>query len=720
MIPKGRTITSLRNRLYELPGVGLRLMFSYNAGISELDYGYYVDLLTDVRLALRFARTGTLDAPLGQYQYVEDFTELIQQINDEYDEKQKVVEVAFDTETVGLDPYASGVYPVCLQFSRQPGESHVRHFASKQHWQNWLVVYRWQLEWLLNSPKISLRGANLKFDMHWMWVHANKMTSTNFKFDTTLVGSLQDENRSNSLNVHAKIHTEMGGYDDAFNRSIDKSRMDLVPKHQMLPYAGGDTDACLRVSKAQKTALLADQRLAAFYVNILHPAARAFEMLEQGGICLDMAAYNELEADLNTKIVQLIASSKDVLGGRIVAKHADSSRVGGLNLSKESLIRDFMFSPMGLNLKPKMVTEKTKVASTSLDHIEMFKDVPEAAKFVEIFTEYTAASKTLSTYVMGFRKHIRSDGRFHPTYFLFAGNKDAGDGGTNTGRLSCLDPAFQTIPKHTVWAKAIRRCFVAPPGYQVVELDYSQGELRVVACIANEPSMIEAYRNSMDLHALSSGSVAGYSYAQMMELKQNNKTLFDEIRQLGKALNFGLIYGMGAVPGFQNYAALSYKVVLTAEECHAYRDGFFGKYPVLLEYHAAYKAYARRHGNVRSPLGRLRHLPLINSPRRDIAAKAERQAVNSPVQSTLHDMMLWAIALAHQAEYTNEAPFFGETHDASYMYAPEDRVVECANRQRQVMEELPFGKLGWNPQLRFPADAKIGPNMADLKELKVN
>jgi DNA polymerase I-like protein with 3'-5' exonuclease and polymerase domains len=498
--------------------------------------------------------------------------------------------------------------------------------------------------------------------------------------------------------------------------------MDLVPKETMLPYAGGDTDANLRVANAMKKELLADPHLTAFYVNILHPANRAFEMIERGGVLVDLEAYKELQADLEAEIDQCMVRAKKALGGRIVAKHWDSSKRGGLNLKKASLICDFMFSPMGLNLKPKMFTDKSKEPSTSSDHIKMFADVPDAKEFVEAFTEFGSADKMLSTYVgdgktKGFLKHLRSDGRFHPTYFLFAGKKEEDEGGTNTGRLSAKNPAFQVIPKHGKWAKKIRRCFPAPPGYLVMERDYSQGELRVVACIANESNMIAAYRAGRDLHAETAGPFRGYDYDHMMELKILDKVLFDAIRQLGKAGNFGLLYGMG-VEGFMDYAWLNYGVKLTYQEAFEFREAFFKRYPGLLEYHRVYKEFARKHGYVRGPQGRIRHLPLIKSPIRELASKAERQACNSPVQGCLSDMLLWSLGMEHETGLTKVCPSFGSCHDAGYNYVPEDKNVELARQHVEIMENLPFEKVFWKPQLKFIADAKLGPNMAEMKEVK--
>lgn len=725
MVPKNRSITSLRKSLLS---VGRPAICSYNVGIVDVDYRQYVDLLTDVQLACRLASTGSLKPQTGAYKYVQSLDEYVQQVR-QLIETNGVIDQGFDTETRGLDRFHPEGYLISLQFSHTPGTAQVLAFPSRKASLDWLWKFENQskLEFLLNSPAIRTVCANGKYDLEWLYEHSG-VTCSNFKFDTTAVGSLLDENRSNGLDVHAKIYTQgMGGYSDEFDAKADKSRMDLEYQKDpqgFLMYAGGDPDATLQVKHALKAELIQDSQLAGFYVNILHPSLRAMEQVERGGVCVDMEEYRQLEADLNQEIVKQVQRASKVLGGALVAKHFDLDKPGGLNLTKASLITDFMFTPHGLNMKPKMMTSggskgaEAAKPSTALEHVEMFNDHQEAREFVECVSAYSSATKTLGTYVHGFQKHIRSDGRFHPTYWLFAGNKDEDEGGTNTGRVSVKDPAFQTIPKHTIWGKRLRKCFPAPPGMLVLERDYSQGELKVMACLAHEQTMIKAYMNGMDLHVVTSGTVSGFTYEQMLELAKADPDRFDAIRQLGKAGNFGLIYGMG-VDGFIEYARLNYRVDLSYKQAEEFRTGFFNTYPGLLTYHDQYKRYARRHGRVYSPLGRVRHLPLINSRFSDIRSKAERQAINSPVQGTLSDMMLWAIAIEHQLGWMDDAPCFGSIHDAGYNYIPEDNHVHYARRVVEVMENLPFERIGWAPQLKFTADAKVGPNMADLKKLKL-
>lgn len=345
----------------------------------------------------------------------------------------------------------------------------------------------------------------------------------------------------------------------------------------------------------------------------------------------------------------------------------------------------------------------------------MFADHPEAKEFVRIIREDSSITKTYGTYVVGFLKHLRSDGRYHPTYYLFVGDQEEGEGGAITGRLSCKAPAFQTVPKHTFWAPRIRRCYIAPPGYVVVERDYDQGELRVIACIANETNMLAVFKSGRDIHVDTAAPFAGYTYDSLMALQQTDQHLFEETRQLGKAGNFGLCFGMKE-DGFVIYARVNYGVELEWEQAHEFRETYFQKYPRLPIYHKAARNYAKEHKQIRTPLGRVRHLPLIKSPIQEVASKAERQAINSPVQGTLTDMTLWTIALEHQSGLAAIAPCWGACHDSILNYVPEDQADEIVPQQLEQMENLPFGKVNWSPQVKFTADARIGKNWGELKK----
>jgi len=723
--PKNRTLSSLREKPIKRGGGYYMITFDPSITANEPDKAEIIDW--DIRLAVRLLRTGALDPEVGEYRWVNNFQPMIDWIEKRYEKTGKPVDVAMDTETMGFYPWYPDKDVVSISFTVEAGKSELLYLGPQKHpieLDPNVNLYE-QIKWLLTSPKVKLRMANGKYDLIWI---AEKwgIECTNFKFDTCLVGNLLNENRSNSLNLHAKIYTQMGGYDDYLNATYDKSQMEKIPTDDLLTYAGGDTDATYQVADILRDELVADEKLAAFYVKILHPAARAFEKIERRGVLIDRGKYEALGEEVREVIKTAQDKAMSLLPNRLKIKYRDKIE-GQLKAGKSpllpSLLKEYFFSPLGLNLKPKELTAKTGEPSMTKSHLRQFADVPEAAEMIETLTEMDAASKTLSTFIEGFLKHLRPDGRLHPTYMLFHGglyDDDDDESGTVTGRLSAKDPAFQTLPKKTYWAKKIRACFPAPPGKVVCSLDYSQGELRVVACVANEKNMIAAYEEGKDLHAVTGAQLGGVSYEEFLSWKDSADErlakLFEELRSRAKAGNFGLLYGMG-VEGFQAYAWANYSLRLTYAEAEKIRNDFFALYSGLIDYHERQRKLVSMHEMVRSPLGRVRHLPMIRSWDKAVRAKAERQAINSPIQSCLSDMMLWAIALIDDAY--PEIEIVGMIHDAMIAYIPEQDAHLWASRAQEVMSNLPFHEVGWQPQLKFPADAEAGQNLAELKKLKL-
>lgn len=733
IVPKNRTVTSLREHPFVHEGV--TYLVSYSPAITEVDYARLPEVQWDIQLATRIATTGNPNPKVGDYRWVESFHELVEKIEAKYEKTGKPVDVSCDLETKGLDEFDPKAWVISIFFTVESGKSDGMYFERNEspvkpsvpcitdEPEYWEGVWE-QINWILTSPKVSIRGANFKYDMRWMsrkWV----INCSNHKFDTTLVGSLLDENRSNSLKLHAKLMTELGGYEDGMDKH-DFGSLEKVPKKELLIYAGGDTDATLQVADHMRRELLKDKALTSFYVNLLHPASHAFQQLEMNGILVDDQHYEALDAELRSTISSLESGMLDMIPAVLRAKYADKI-ASQMDSDKfplvPTLLKDFLFTKNGLGLKPYIKTAKTGEPSITIDHLMMFSDNEAAKEFIGLLKEHRSAAKTLSTYVTGFRKHLRSDGRFHPSYMLFKGDYgDTADSGADTGRTSCKDPAAQTIPKHTKWTKKLRRAFIAPPGYNIIQLDFSQGELRIAAILAEEPTMLDAYLNNKDLHAITAAGLNGYEMGEFMLLPEDVR---DELRSGGKAGNFGLLYGMGA-DGFRTYALNSYGVKMTEEESHQKRDAFFSTYSKLPEWHRAQKNYARKWGFVRSPLGRIRHLPLINVKDNAVRSKAERQSVNSPVQATLSDMMQLAMAHIHR-EFGNEViKMFLMTHDSLTLYVPLGEEALWAKRLKDVMENLPLQRLfGWNPPLKFVADAEAAVpgddgvlSFANLKKMK--
>ena len=728
-VPKGRTVTSMREK--SIPFQGGYYLTTFDPAVTQTDPSQQQIIDWDIRLAHRLLTTGTIRPKIGNYRYVASFQPLIDRIEHAYALTNKAQDVSFDLETMGFWPWYEHAEIVTAQFTFERGTADVMYVGSHQIPPIRMDVEkaddRWrELEWLLTSPKVKLRGANAKFDLIWA-AEKWEIECTNLAFDTLLVGSLMDENRSNSLNLHAKLFTSFGGYDDEFNRTYDKSHMELISPAKLLPYAGGDTDATQDTADVLREQLLEDPESARFYMTIVHPASRAFERIERRGVCLDTDVYKKLGADLEKDIHDLTVKAMKQLGGRLLNKHNAkiSSQIDGdKNPLVPAILRDYFFSPQGLNLKPLVLTPKDHVATMAMSHLKMF-DHPDAKAMVEILEALNSASKTKSTFCDGFLNHLRPDGRIHPSYMLFHGafNDEASDeSGTVTGRLAAKDPAIQTLPKKTKWAKRLRAAFIAPLGKCVLNLDFSQGELRVVACLANEPTMLAAYEAGHDLHAVTGAKLGGYNLeiflAYATSLDPVERAIFDLLRGNAKPMNFGLLYGM-SVDGFQRYAWALFGKKFSKEECETMHAAFFELYAGLPIFHEDMKKLVHTSSMVRSPLGRARHLPHIDSWDREVKSKAERQAINSPVQSTLTDMLCWALALIEQ-EYGDDPDLevVAMIHDALIAYVPIEDAAMWAKRLTTIMSNLPFEKLDWSPQLRFPADAEAGPDLAHLSKLK--
>jgi len=731
--PKGRTVTSLRETPLKAKDGGW-YMVTFDPGVlaSEPDKRHVMDW--DLRLAVRLMQTGSLEPPVGDYRWVRSFAETIAWIEAKYAKTKKPVDVSMDTETMGLYPWYADKDFVSISFTAKPNTSEMLYLgpqAAPIALDHTIPLFD-QIKWLLTSHKVRLRGANLKFDLNWIFEKWG-IECTNFKFDTMLVSTLLNENMSNSLNLHAKVFTPIGGYDDRFNASVDKSRMELVDPEKLRVYQGGDTDACQQVADQFRDKLCEDHKLANFYVTILHPAARAFEKVERRGVLVDQQKMAVLRDELIKVVAESQVKQLEILPNAMRLKYRDridKQLSQGKNPMLPTILNEFFFTPHGLNLKPKEFTPKSTkedpTPSMKKSHLRQFAASSQAASaMIDAMTIGDSAAKTLSTFVEGFLKHLRPDGRFHPSYMLFKGgfnDDEDDDSGTVTGRLSAKEPAIQTLPKKTKWAKRLRECYPAPKGKTCLSVDYSQGELKVVACVAPEKTMIASYEAGLDLHAVTGAKLAGVELFEFLKWKENDDetlaAMFEKHRGNAKPANFGLLYGMGA-EGFLAYAWANYGIKLSLAEATLMRNAFFELYPGLIDYHENQRTLVKKFEEVRSPLGRIRHLPTIRSWDRKISSGAERQAINSPIQSCLSDMLCWAIALIENAFPNGEIEIVAMIHDAMIAYVPEGQVDFYAGQIVQLMSNLPLEEVGWQPQLKFTADAEAGPDLAHMKKLKL-
>lgn len=704
VVPKNRKIETLRGFPYFIGDTSYFVSFDPFAiyTFPENKTKITIDLIT----AYRYARTGTITPKIGKYVEVSNYERLVKKVEALYHQTGERVPVSIDLETVGSDYMNPEAWILCISVTVKVGLSHVVFFDQHERPGKELKE---QIKYLMKSPHIKRVGANFKYDILWM---AKKwgIYCADVAYDVVIAGSLLDENRSNSLNTLSKVHSDIGGYDDEFNKKYDKSQMDKVPKQDLLTYAGADTDACLRVYQSTRPELIKHRGLANFYKQVMAPAIMTFSKMEYRGCVVDTKEYENLRAEVQEDIKKAEKQIFELFPSKMKKKWKDT-----FSLNKAEMKIEFMFTPNGLNLEPVMFTDKTKAPSTAMEHIEMFEDHPVAGDFVERLRDYSSATKTLTAYIDGFLKHLRSDGRYHPSYFLFHGRDfDTGkEGGTDTGRTSAKSPAIQTLPKHTKWAKKLRKVFIAPPGYVILSGDYSQAELRIMAVLSQCKRMLAAYMKGVDVHMVTAANVMGLTLAQFKKLPEE---IQQKRRQAGKATNFGLIYRISA-EGLCEYAKKAYKVDMTLEEAHQNRNTFlFETYPEISEFQDMQAARAKKHGFVRSPLGRIHRLPLVNSPEADVAYKQGTKATNSPIQSTASDLTVMAM---NELDRIYGMSLFLMIHDNAAAYVKEDNLDRDAGRMKEVMENLPlYEKFGWSVPIQFEADIVWGHNLADMHKLE--
>lgn len=328
----------------------------------------------------------------------------------------------------------------------------------------------------------------------------------------------------------------------------------------------------------------------------------------------------------------------------------------------------------------------TGVNGTGKDILESLND---KSGFVENLLIYRSLAKTQSTYLKGIRDRLDDKNRIHTSFLL---------SGTKSGRLSSQNPNLQNLPRGAKLSDEglvsvvnyVKKVFKAPEGYHIVQVDYSQAELRIIAAFAGERNMIDVYKVDGDLHSKTAASLIGVSDEDFDKHNPKHK----EARSDAKAVNFGFIYGMGA-EGFVDYAWSTYRRRYTLPEAEMYRGNFFKSYPKLLDYHETYIQKGEKFGWVRTLFGRRRRLPDINSYDNFRKGNDERVAINSPIQGTAGEFTVFAIGLLR--DRLDPRVLLGNTvHDSIIFYVPDEILHESISSIVYTCENLPmlqyFGK----------------------------
>lgn len=637
-----------------------------------------------------------------------------------------------DTETLGTRYYDPGCRLLTVQLSWAPGEAVILPIDYNPWHKN--TFGRWapngpvnqrvrtrlqtQLKALLENPDVKVFGHNYKYDYHWLEEKLGIVTA-NYNDDTQLLSHAIDENMiSHSLaDCVRRWVPRLSGYSDEFDRDPvhrQKTRMDLVPPRKMLAYGCGDVDSCFSLRPALRQILDTDKKQRNSFENITMRACRAFADFEDNGFRVDRAALSRLKA----KVEEVQGNLRREL---LASVHPKIAQEHGVNtnpakLSNPSFLRAWLFThPRGLKLEAVEWTKSTakekdkskRVPSVSTKtHLPFFNEHDTVEKLIK----YLKNEKLLTTYIgdpnegNGFWQYIFG-GRIRPSYRL---------DGTVTGRTSSNDPNGQNFPQRGEFAKEYRSIFIADDGYVLIEADFSQIELRVVAIMANEPTMLRLYREGADIHT------ATACYVNNLTLEQFKEKTKDEQKQLrfqAKAVNFGFIYGMGWRK-FKNYARTEYGLKFTDEQAQQIRQAFFKLYRNLPNWHENTKTWVEENGYVRSLDGRIRHLGNAASDDDGVASSAERQGINAPVQCFANNLGMLALARINAEVDPALAQVVGFIHDAIILKAPRNRAIEACRVVKQYMESNPLEELfNFKSPIPLIADASVGLSLSNMAEL---
>lgn len=605
---------------------------------------------------------------------------------------------AFDLETNGFNEYMSGSAIVSLAVTTWQGdEAHawavpLCHPQSpfNEHWRD---TFHTVLSAMYDAPRRVAH--NGKFDLRWINEFRGDLPFLSLTFDTMLAAHLLDENRPKGLKPLAQILLGAPPWD------ISTKDLHETPIKKVLKYNALDTWYTYRLYRLFRKQLLEQPTLATLMAKMMVPASNIFTAVEMKGIWTDREQL-ESRAKISADNLQEI---DDELLSYVPDKSEWPDNIKEPNFNPSNFSRWLLFDYLGLPVLEVGKTGNPSMAEAVMQHLQ--KEHPH--RVVDLMLARTKWQKYSSAFFAAYQDLIDEQDRIHTTFKLtgtVTGRLSSGKGEADkvTGRVQNRGVNLQQVPRDGF----VRGIFGAPPDHLFVECDYSQAELRIAAYLAQEPTMLALYNSGKDIHM---------QMAMRMTGKPESQVTKDE-RKKAKAVNFGFLYGMGARK-FVQTAWANYGVEVSLEEAEAFRRAFFTEFPQLLVWHRRQRMMAEKYGRVQSPLGRVRHLPDIESNVPGVKAEAQRQAINSPVQSFASDMTLMAlVSLEHRLRKKGfHAHSVGTVHDAINFEVPRDEAPLVVPIIRHTMEHLPLHKFGVHMNLPIVADAKIGTRWGDSIEV---
>ncbi|MFM9916786.1 MAG: DNA polymerase I [Rhizobacter sp.] len=507
---------------------------------------------------------------------------------------------AIDTETDSLDAMRAQLVGISLSVT--PGEAAyipLRHDYTGAPAQLHVDEVLARLKPWLEDPAAPKLGQNIKYDTHVLQnagIHIQ-----GYAHDTMLESYVLEAHKPHSLESLAQRHLGRGGlsYEDLCGKGVHQIPFGQVDVDRAAVYSCEDSDMTLDVHRTLWPQIEVEPGLRDVYARIELPTALLLQRIERTGVLIDPSR---------------LAAQSQQLGERMVALEAEAYELAGqpFNMGSPKQIGEILFTKLGLPVKKKTATGAPSTDEEVL--AELAADYPLPARLLE----HRSLSKLKGTYTDKLPLMINpATGRVHTNYAQAV---------AVTGRLASNEPNLQNIPIRTAEGRKVREAFIAPPGHVILSADYSQIELRIMAHISEDPGLLKAFADGMDVHRATASEVFGIDAASVTS----------EQRRYAKTINFGLIYGMGAF-------GLAQSLGIERSAAAAYIERYFQRFAGVKRYMDDTRASAKDKGFVETLFGRRVYLPEINGGNGPRKAGAERQAINAPMQGTAADLIKLAM-----------------------------------------------------------------------------
>jgi len=531
--------------------------------------------------------------------------------------------ISFDTETDALDAMRANLVGISLAV--EPGRAayipvgHDYPGAPAQLPREQVLA---ALRPALEDPSKKKLGQHGKYDLHVLRRHGVNLQG--YHDDTMLesfvLNSTATRHDMDSLAMRYLGYTTIK-FEEVAGKGAKQISFSQVGLDEACRYAAEDADVTLRLHHALQPQLQATPSLDSVYRDIEMPLVPVLTRIEANGVHIDMAELRRQSQDL---------------GSRMLAAQQKATELAGrtFNLDSPKQLQAVLFDELQL---PALVKTPKGQPSTNEEALEA---IAEQHELPRVLLEYRGLAKLRSTYTDKLPEMINQDtGRVHTSYH---------QSGAATGRLSSSDPNLQNIPIRTEDGRRIRRAFVAPPGRKILACDYSQIELRIMAHLSEDPGLVRAFEQGVDVHRATAAEV----FSRRLEEVTSNE------RRAAKAINFGLMYGMSAF-------GLARNLGIDRGQAQDYVALYFSRYPGVRDFMERMRQQARDQGYVETLFGRRLYLNDINARNQGLRAGAERAAINAPMQGTAADIIKRAMVKVDSwlEDHGDQAKMILQVHD---------------------------------------------------------